>query len=474
MKKSLWKKICITGIVLSSVFILLNLLLTYLFMAPFSTIAYREQVEEIAEGLKNRITDNELAVKDYMEELDENHNIKITILDGDKNVIYTTRTIDIQQSKSWPAIVEQMDAKDGKLYHGESVFLARKTTKREHQVVNLVLLQKIADDRFVVISRSYQSLINATYTAMVFELVIGIPMLLIVVVIIYYLSRRMVRPIKEMTETAAQISRLDFDKKVTVTTEDEVGQLGNAINKMSEHLENDVAMMQKEIEERKKLVRNLSHEIKSPVAVIMGYADRLKTILSKNPKKAVEYCEIISNESTRVDVLVREMLELSRLEQGTDEVVRESFPAKRLFDAIRKRFHEENMERQFVYTDHFEEEDAIFADYILLERAVYNLINNALQHGTGDDMKIHVTGCVQGEYYEIRVYNSGSRIEENELESVWNVFSKVDKARSRGKGYGIGLAIVREIVEVHEGYYSVEKKEDGVEFCIAIRNKKTC
>lgn len=469
MKKSLWKKICAVGIVLSSAFILLNILLTYLFMAPFSTFFYRGQMQEVAEGLRSRIAEDENSIKEYMEQMDENHNLKITVLDSGHNVLYTTRVTDIKEGRSWSAINNALNSQSKKLESGKSIFLSRNRRRGEEKVVYVIMLQKITEDRFIVMSRSYQSLINTTYTAMVFELLIGIPLLIVVVIIIYLFSGHLVRPIKDMTETAAHISMLEFDNKVNVTTEDEVGQLGDAINKMSEHLENDVALLQKDIEERKKLVRNLSHEIKSPVAVIMGYADRLKVIISKNPEKALQYCEIISNESTIVDVLVKEMLDLSRLEHGEDELRKERFSSKRLFDNIRKRFEEENMEKAFRYTDHFEESDSIYADYILLERAVYNLINNAVQHGATDNMEITVTGMAKEEYYEIRVYNSGSTIDENEIADVWNVFSKIDKARTRGKGYGIGLAMVREIVEAHQGYYSVENKENGVEFCIAIK-----
>lgn len=470
MKKSLWKKICVTGIMLSSVFILLNILLTYLFMTPFSTIFYREPMEDVADELKSRIMDDEDSFKAYMEQMDENHNVKITVLDADKNVIYTTRVTDIKKGKSWASINNALDSQVKNLESGKSIFLSRNRRRGEEQVVYVIMIQKITEDRFIVMSRSYQSLIYATYTAIVFELVIGIPLLIVVVIIIYRFSRRLVRPLKDMTETAARISMLEFDNKVNVTTEDEVGQLGNAINKMSEHLENDVALLQKDIEERKKLVRNLSHEIKSPIAVIMGYADRLKAVITKNPEKALGYCEIISNESTRVDVLVREMLDLSRLDQGADELNRENFPASRLFNNIRKRFEEENMEKAAQYTDHFEESDSIYADYILLERAVYNLINNAVQHGPSGNMEIAVTGKRKEQYYEIRVYNAGSTIDDDEISAIWNVFNKADKARTRGKGYGIGLAMVREIIEAHQGYYTVENKENGVEFCISVRN----
>ena len=289
-------------------------------------------------------------------------------------------------------------------------------------------------------------------------------------VVVSRLSRRIVVPIEKMTVAAEHISNLEFDTKVDIQTEDELGQLGQSINKMSGHLEQNLEMLQNDVENRKRLVRNLSHEIKSPVAVIMGYADRLKSVISKNPEKALQYCEIISDESGRVDMLVKEMLDLSKLEQQTSELNIESFTAGQLFQSLHKRFDEENSEKNIQYVEEYDREDRLWADYLLLERAVYNLISNAVFHGNTDKMLIRIRGEKKQDYYEIRVYNSGSFIPDEELSSIWEAFNKVDKVRTRGKqGSGVGLSIVKEVVEAHKGYYSVQNMEDGVEFCIAIK-----
>ena len=279
----------------------------------------------------------------------------------------------------------------------------------------------------------------------------------------------MVIPIRNMQCAAEHISNLEFDIRVEVKSEDELGQLGMAINKMSDHLEANVVQLQNDLEKRKRLVRNISHEIKSPIAVIMGYADRLKVVLQKNPEKALQYCEIISNESTRVDVLVREMLELSKFEQKTEEMHQEPFAVKYLMKNIRNCFQDETLGKNITYTEQYNAEDVISADFLLLERALNNLVRNAVAHGTGDQMQIRVAGKRNEEYYEFRVYNSGSHIDESEMESIWDAFSKVDKARTRGKGFGVGLSIVQEIVSAHDGYCGVENVEDGVEFMIAVR-----
>lgn len=310
------------------------------------------------------------------------------------------------------------------------------------------------------------------HSAIVFDLLAGIVIVLIGTVIVSGLSQRLVVPIKEMQQTAEHISNLEFDAKVKIRSQDELGQLGQSINRMSNHLEENVEQLQKDIENRKRLVRNISHEIKSPVAVIMGYADRLKVVLQKNPERALQYCEIISNESSRVDILVKEMLEFSKLEQRTGELYIEKIPVKQFFAKIQKRFEEENYDRRIDFQLTCGEEDIINADEVLLERAIYNILGNAVAYGSVQDLRIILTGMQKEDYYEFSVYNSGNGIPEEMLDGIWDAFVKVDKARTRGRqGSGVGLSIVREIVETHGGYYRVENTSNGVIFTISVQNE---
>ena len=473
MKKSLGRKICLIGTLLIMAFVLSNVILTYFFMAPFSTLFYRDQMSDLGDSLeKMNITDGQ-EFDDKIDEIDDQFGVKITVIDGEKNILHTTRAVLRTDSNYWRLSMELFDVDRTKIDEGKNAFLTRnRQQKNNKKTVQLIMIQKIDNNQYVVMSRSYQSLQNAMYSAIIFELVAGIVIIFLGWIIVYRLSRYMVIPIRKMTATAEQISNLEFDSKIDVTGTDELGQLGHSINKMSERLEMNMSQLQDDIEKRKRLVRNLSHEIKSPIAVIMGYADRMKVVITKNPEKALEYCEIISNESARVDVLVKEMLEFSKIEQKADELNIEDIEVQEFFEDIEKRFCEEHMESNIQFSAECDSKDIVCADYLLLERAIYNLVNNAVSHGDREHMQIKVSGRLNDGFYEFRVFNTGSHIAETEMESIWEPFNKVDKVRTRGKqGYGVGLSIVYEIVGLHEGYCTVENKENGVEFVIAIKNK---
>lgn len=468
MKKSLGKKLCFIGVTLISLFVVLNIILTYFFMVPFSVYLNGKQMEKIVLSIESRNDYSDEDFMEYIESVSDDMNTQITIVDGKKKIICTTRVTDYQKNKLSTVTSEMFDSNFKKIEKGKAVTLTK--NKEDTNQINIKLIKKIADNRYAILSRSYRSMQNATYSAIMFDALVGIVLVLIGYVVVARMSRRIVVPIEKMTVAAEHISNLEFDTKVDIQTEDELGQLGKSINKMSEHLEQNLEMLQNDVENRKRLVRNLSHEIKSPVAVIMGYADRLKSVISKNPEKALQYCEIISDESGRVDMLVKEMLDLSKLEQQTSELNIESFTAGQLFQSLHKRFDEENNEKNIRYVEEYDREERLQADYLLLERAVYNLISNAVFHGNTDNMLIRIRGEKKQDYYEIRIYNSGSFIPEEELSSIWEAFNKVDKVRTRGKqGSGVGLSIVKEVVEAHKGYYSVQNVEDGVEFCIAVK-----
>ena len=471
MKKSLRKRICVIGMILVVLFIAINIILTFFFMIPFSVRLSMKQMEQIALTMMDETSYSDERFNDYIEQIDEDMNTAVTVIDGEKNVISTTKLSEYHKKAIGEMSSILFDQTKDQLDEGETVSMSRNSTKQEN-VILIRVIKKVADDRYVILARSYRSLENAMHSAIVFDLLSGIVIVLIGIVIVSGLSQHLVVPIKEMQQTAEHISNLEFDTKVKIRSQDELGQLGQSINRMSDHLEENVEQLQNDIENRKRLVRNISHEIKSPVAVIMGYADRLKVVLQKNPERALQYCEIISNESSRVDILVKEMLEFSKLEQRTGELYIEKIPVRQFFAKIQKRFEEENYDRRIDFQLTCGEEDIIKADEVLLERAIYNILGNAVAYGSAQDLRIILTGMQKEDYYEFSVYNSGNGIPEEMLDGIWDAFVKVDKARTRGRqGSGVGLSIVREIVETHGGYYRVENTSDGVIFTISVQNE---
>ncbi|MDE5863831.1 MAG: HAMP domain-containing histidine kinase [Lachnospiraceae bacterium] len=468
--KSLGKTLCFVGVALIASFVLLNLILTYFLLIPFSTYLSIRQMKELAVSISDRDDYEDTSFLQYIQELNDDLNTRITIVDRDKNIINTTRLGYYQEGKLGKVSGRYFEANLNAMDSGKTVSWSR--TGESTNKVEVRVITKVADNRYAVLSRSYRSLQNATKSALIFELLSGVLLILVSIIVVFFTSRRLVVPIRRMTAVAEHISNMEFDARVEVTTKDELGMLGTSINRMSEHLENNLEMLQNDIEKRKRLVRNLSHEIKSPVAVIMGYADRLKAVISKNPEKAVNYCSVISDECNRINVLVTEMLELSRFEQQMEVLNREDIPAERFFNSVRTHFENTILDREVTYQENYDSQDVFQGDYILLERAVDNLLRNAVGHSGDKNPVIQITGNWNKDYYEIHVYNSGSYIAEEDRENIWDAFTKVDKVRGRGQqGSGVGLTIVREIVDAHGGYYHICNKESGVEITIAIKGK---
>lgn len=473
MKQSIEKRFLFIGVGMIGFFILLNIILTYLFLIPFSVRMSISQLDNIAVDLRKQDMDNLEEFQSYIDQIEEDMSSIVTVVDRDGYIIFTTKSKNSNDKlKEKGTTAELFFDNLEKLDTGKSISSSRTMENDIQKRIRIILIRKIADNRYVILSRSYRSLQNAMKSAIMFELVSGAILLILGLILVRSWSSSFVKPIRQLTDTAMHISNLEFGNKVEVKSEDELGQLASAINKMSDHLEANVEQLQDDIENRKRLVRNLSHEIKSPIAVIMGYADRMKAVVTKNPDKALQYSEIISDESSRVDILVKEMLELSKIEQESDGIRIEKIGTAFLFENLKKRFHQEYMDRNIDYEDQYDPEASFYAEYVMVERAVYNLIRNASTYVTGNPPVIRVTGVLEEGYYIISVYNSGSMIPDEDRKAVWEPFGKVDKARSRSKkGFGVGLAIVREIVERHEGYYSVENTEDGIVFTISFKQK---
>ena len=421
MRKSLRKRLCITGVCLIGIFVLLNILFTYFGLSKFTSYITSKQMEKLAISMETEYDSYDDAFQDYIEQLDEDYNIKITIMDEDMNIIMTTKVLENKRKKVGKNTSKLFKENEDKINNGESAVLYNQSKKNRNNI-HIILIRKIDTNRYAALTRSFQSLKNATYAAIWFDVIIGFVIIVIGFLVVFRLSGHLVKPINEMKQVAEHISNLEFDKKVTKIGEDELGRLGASINRMSEHLESDVEQLQNNIENRKRLVRNISHEIKSPVAVIMGYAERMKAVLQKNPEKAEKYCEIISNESVRIDGLVKEMLEFSKLEQRMEMIQPETFLAKTLFDNIRERIMEEYLEKPVLFTIDCDETEYLMADYGLLERAVYNLVNNGISYSTDCNVQITVSGRREGDWYQIKVHNTGSHIPEDEIDSIWDAF----------------------------------------------------
>ncbi|MCM1214818.1 MAG: HAMP domain-containing histidine kinase [Lachnospiraceae bacterium] len=297
-------------------------------------------------------------------------------------------------------------------------------------------------------------------------------------VIVWYVSRRITRPILALSRISEQMVHLDFEAKYQGTAHNEIDLLGDNINKLSASLEKSISELktannelQKDIERkeqidemRKEFLANVSHELKTPIALIQGYAEGLSEGISDDPESTAFYCEVIMDEAAKMNNMVKKLLTLNQLEFGNDVVSMERFDITALVkNCIQSAAI---LTRQNEITVEFQNHPSIYvwADEYMTEEVFVNYFSNAVNH-CGGEKRIVVSleerdGCVR-----VSVFNTGEQIPEESIPHLWEKFYKVDKARTREYGgSGVGLSIVKAIMESMNRDFGVENRENGVCF----------
>lgn len=335
---------------------------------------------------------------------------------------------------------------------------------------------------------------------------VGIAMLILGSIVMYFVTRRVTEPILSLAALSERMSKLDFEASYEGDAEDEIGILGHSMNTMSIRLKDTISelqeanvQLQKDIQEkieiddmRKEFIANVSHELKTPIALIQGYAEGLTEGMAEDAESRNYYCEVIMDEANKMNKLVKQLLTLTALEFGNDVPNLEVFDLKELIQdllnssAILIDQNQANVD--FICPDHI----LVKADEFKIEEVITNYLSNAIHH-LGKDRRVIIrvdevgvrtdtkqemaadrqmnsseagkTGQKGCSLIKVTVYNSGDLIPEEALANLWTKFYKVDKARTRTYGgSGIGLSIVKAIMDAHHQEYGVRNEADGVSF----------
>ena len=291
-------------------------------------------------------------------------------------------------------------------------------------------------------------------------------------------SRRITQPIMELARLSQEMANLNFEAKYTRNGEDEIGVLGRNFNRMSAQLEKTVSelksannQLQKDIEQKEKIedmrnefLGNVSHELKTPIALIQGYAEGLKEGVNDDPESREFYCDVIMDEAGKMNIMVKNLLALNQLEFGNDEVQFERFDIVRLVKGVIASC--EILVQQAEATVDFIADECLYvwADEFKTEQVVRNYLTNAIHH-VENEKRIEVRIISDKGKTRISVFNSGKPIPEEDIPKLWDKFYKVDKAHTREYGgNGIGLSIVKAIMESFHQKYGVKNFENGVAF----------
>ncbi len=333
---------------------------------------------------------------------------------------------------------------------------------------------------FILIRTPIQGIKDNVHISNTFITYIGIGTLIIGIIAAFVLSSYISRPIKQLSNIAERMSELDFDIKYDGKDKGEIGLLGKSMNNMSQKLEENISQLktanlelQRDIDKKEKLEKmrtdflsNVSHELKTPIALIQGYAEGLKEGITDDPESMDFYCSVIMDEAAKMNNMVKRLLTLNQIEFGEDELVMERFDinelVKSVVNANELRATQKNLSITY---DILDTPLYVWADEYKVEEVVTNYLSNAINHCCNENIIKIKVGQIDKDNVRVSVFNTGNNIPEADIEHIWEKFYKVDKARTREYGgNGIGLSIVKAIVESMGKTCGVNNLSDGVEF----------
>ena len=320
-------------------------------------------------------------------------------------------------------------------------------------------------------------------------LIIGFIAVIIAGIAASFVSRKFTSQILELNVIANKMSKLDFSQKYKPSqTDDEINELGISINLMSEKLEGTIKQLrssnnqlERDIEEkskidemRKQFISDVSHELKTPIALIQGYAEGLVENVNTDAESKKYYSEVILDEANKMDRLVRQLLELMKLEYGKREFNNQEFNICELINEVIRKC-DVMLKEKGINDVRFanNNEIKVFADDFYIDQAFTNYFTNAIKNAKeiNGEKYIEIKTKINKEKNNVRisVFNTWDNISEENMDRIRGRFYKVDESRNRADGgSGIGLSLVKAIMNNYNSKYGVKNKENGVEFYFEI------
>ena len=356
--------------------------------------------------------------------------------------------------------------------------------------VNYIELYGILDcgDR-IFIRSNYDNITESAGISNTFFAYVGLASIFIGSLLMYFIGVGFTKPIQRLSEMTKAISNLNFDVCYDESRQDEVGELGHSINVLSEKLENtisslksannelknDIKKKEKSEEMRKEFLSNVTHELKTPIALIQGYAEGLRDNIQGDEESREFYCDVIIDEAAKMNTMVKRLLSLNELEFGDNKPQFDRFDIMSLLNSVVNAMNMVYKQKEVSSEINGNPSCFVWADEYMVEEVITNYISNALNHVEEDKAgKKIVSICVRECENKVRVsvFNTGKPIPEEDIERIWDKFYKVDKARTREYGgNGIGLSIVKAIMNSLNRECGVKNWDNGVEFWFELDTK---
>ena len=414
-----------------------------------------------------------------------NGNIMTLILQPDGKVLRSSvNDLDALRGELWNVLLHTDDMEV--LYSNDQYQLLRKNDTRLDSEY-LVLVGVLENGDMILMRTAVESIRESAAISNRFLLFVGAAAIVSSLLVAFFTTRHITKPLQQLTDISKRMVDLDFNAKYESNRSNsyEVEELGNHINRLSENLERTISELktanvelQDDIENkiqidemRKEFLSNVSHELKTPLALIQGYAEGLQECINDDAESREFYCDVIIDEADKMNRMVKKLLTLNQLEFGNDQVVMERFDMTELVRGVANstkilmeqkgiRLELDNLEEAWVWGDEFK-----------VEEVITNYMSNAINHADGGKV-IRVFYTRFEDKLRVSVFNTGQPIPEDDIDKIWVKFYKVDKARTREYGgSGIGLSIVKAIMDSFHQQCGVINHEDGVEFWMELSTK---
>lgn len=488
IKGSITKKLFFVTMVIFISFLTFTLLCQRIL---FEKIYYSKKKADVETNVKKFYdtlsnAKDHLEVVEAMKQYEDNYNTFMAIVDLDSNITITFKTgferLDAQKNTMIKDLVNEIryndSLKEELNERGKVTFGATQPGATTKSLVSI----RMDKSKIIIGVTSLQYISEAVDVIEIFYEYFYIGAIIIIVFLSLIYSKMITGPLRRINKIAIKMSYLDFSEGCEVESKDEIGNLAITLNFLSSKLrealsslQNANKKLQQDIDKERKLenmrkefIADVSHELKTPITLIKGYAEGIKDeVFSENEK---EYSlDVIISEADKMGNLVKDMLHLSSLESGTIVLEESICDISEIITGIVKKLRPSIEDKNINLSITLMENLKVKGDSFKLEQVVTNFLTNAIRH-TPDEGQIWIEGKKEENNVFVSFENSGSAIEEEQLSKIWDKFYKIDKSRSRNLGgTGLGLSIVKKILELHRGSYGALNTDKGVKFYFKIQ-----
>ncbi len=448
-----------------------------------------ETFEKIAEANENDELDDEDFVR-QMEITSSKNDVSVIVLNSSYEELYSTGAGADMLIQQFQEVMFGDPENSVEIVSDEEAgyTIERVTDKRRKTGDYLVLRGSLDENNSVMLRIAMESLKESAAISMRFTVAAGIICLIAGTILIFFITKSITSPILKISEISKRMAALDFDAKYEKKgngRENEIDLLGGHMNELSLALETSISElktanneMKLDIDRKEQIemmrtdfLSNVSHELKTPIALIQGYAEGLQESVNDDAESRNFYCEVIIDEADKMNRMVRKLLTLNQLEFGSNEITMARFDIcgliSQVVSSMSIMLQQDDISASFdcrgpVY---------VWADEYKVEEILTNYMSNAIHHIGGEKI-IRIFLTRGADSVRISVFNTGTPIPEEDLPRLWEKFYKVDKSHSRQYGgSGIGLSIVKAIMDAFHQQCGVINHEDGVEFWFELDTK---